>query len=78
MILHYPTNALEKLEEVSYLLRKGMDLDEHLKLEEIRTYTNNAVDELPYIDAVSKHFPKPPQQTGEEEAEAAEEAGPVG
>jgi len=51
MILHYPTNALEKLEEVSYLIRHGMELNDFLKIEEIRTYVELAVDEQPYIEA---------------------------
>jgi hypothetical protein len=38
MILHYPNDALERLEEVSYLLKNGKDLNEFLKIEDIRTY----------------------------------------
>lgn len=49
MILHYPTNALEKLEEVSYLIRHGLQMNDFLKIEEIRTYVDLAVESLPYI-----------------------------
>jgi hypothetical protein len=51
MILHYPTNALEKFEEVSYLIRTGLQLNHFLKIEEIRTYADLAGEEIPYIQA---------------------------
>lgn len=42
MILHYPDDALEKLEEVSYLLKHQgggkVKLEDFLQLEEIRNY----------------------------------------
>lgn len=43
MILHYPENALDKLEEVSYLIRHGLELNEFLKIEELRTYVEVAM-----------------------------------
>jgi hypothetical protein len=42
MILHYPENALEKLEEVSFLIRHGLELNDYLKIEEIRSYVSYA------------------------------------
>ena len=42
MILHYPENALDKLEEVSYLIRHGLELNEYLKIDDVRTYVNFA------------------------------------
>lgn len=45
MILHYPNDALERLEEVSYLLKNGQDLKNFLKIEDLRTYKEIAVGE---------------------------------
>jgi hypothetical protein len=67
MILHYPTNALEKLEEVSYLIRHGMELNDFLKIEEIRTYVELAVDEQLYIEAAQTLFPIKAKSSEEEE-----------
>lgn len=67
MILHYPTNALEKLEEVSYLIRHGMELNDFLKIEEIRTYVELAVDEQPYIEAAQTLFPIKAKSSEEED-----------
>ena len=77
MILHYPENALDKLEEVSYLIRHGMELNDFLKIEEIRTYCDIARSEGTYRKAAAPLFPKRAQQNedGEEEADAG---GPVG
>ncbi len=50
MILHYPENALDKLEEVSYLIRHGLELNDYLKIEEFRTYVNFATEEKPYVN----------------------------
>ena len=42
LILHYPENALEKLEEVSFLLKHSdtFDITKFLKLQDIRNYKN--------------------------------------
>jgi hypothetical protein len=77
MILHYPLNALDKLEEVSYLIKHGMELNDFLKIEEIKNYVDLAVNEQPYINAASKFFPKPPKQS-EEDAEEVDSGSPIG
>ena len=40
--MHYPENALEKLEEVSFLLKNAdkLDISKFLKLQDIRNYKN--------------------------------------
>ena len=38
LIENYPNTALDKLEEVSYLIRKGQDLSQFLKVDHSRTY----------------------------------------
>lgn len=40
LILHYPDNALEKLEEVSFLLKNAnaYDIEQFLKMSDIRSY----------------------------------------
>jgi len=41
LILHYPDQALEKLEEVSYLLKNQSDklkLEDYLKVSDMRNY----------------------------------------
>lgn len=40
MVLHYPENALEKFEEVSYLIKHGMELNDFLKIEELRNFVD--------------------------------------
>ena len=58
MILHYPENALDKLEEVSYLIRHGLQLNDFLRIEELRTYVGVAIEEQPYVKEATKLFPK--------------------
>ena len=39
MVRHYPDNAMDKLEEVSYLLKNGsIDMEKFIKKEDIRNY----------------------------------------
>ena len=77
MILHYPENALDKLEEVSYLLRHGLELTDYLKIEEIRTYVGAASEETAYVNEAAKLFPKQ-AQASEEGGEEADAGTPVG
>ena len=77
MILHYPENALDKLEEVSYLIRHGLELNEYLKIEEVRTYVNFAQEEQPYINKAQKLFPKP-VQASEDGGDDGDASAPVG
>jgi len=50
LILHYPKQALEKLEEVSYLIKneETHKLSDFLKTEDIRNYKLRAQDLKPY------------------------------
>jgi len=55
LILHYPADALEKIEEVSYLLKHqqangGLKVEDFLQLEEIHNYSNVAQGVQAYID----------------------------
>lgn len=77
MILHYPENALEKLEEVSFLIRHGLELNDYLKIEEIRSYVSYATEEQPYVNKASKLFPKQ-AQASEEGGEEADAGAPIG
>lgn len=38
LILHYPDQALEKFEEVSYLIKQDENLSKYLNVEDIRNY----------------------------------------
>lgn len=79
MILHYPDNALEKLEEVSFLLKNAnqYDIDKFLKTSDIRSYKDVCAQMDDYISMMKKQFgvPKP---AGDDEAEEVAEAEPVG
>ena len=56
LILHYPADALEKIEEVSYLLKHqqtaagGLKIEDFLQLEEIHNYSQVAATLQSYID----------------------------
>lgn len=54
LILHYPADALEKIEEVSYLLKhqqaSGLKVEDFLQLEEIHNYSQAAQTLQGYID----------------------------
>lgn len=54
LILHYPAEALEKIEEVSYLLKhqqaSGLKVEDFLQLEEIHNYSQAAQTLQAYID----------------------------
>lgn len=78
MILHYPNNSLERFEEVSYLIKNRMDLKEYLKIEEIRTYSEVAKNELEYVARATKFFPKTSAISGEEGGEEADAGAPIG
>ena len=79
LILHYPDNALEKLEEVSYLLKHSdtHDLEQFLKVSEIRNYRDVCAEMDGYIKKMKDRFPKKKaagedgeDDGGEEQAEA--------
>jgi radial spoke head protein 4/6 len=78
LIIHYPTDALERIEEVSYLIKQGHDLNDYLKLQDDRTYRQVSLNQSNYTSTASKHFPKQAVNAGGEEGEEPEQAAPVG
>lgn len=74
LIESYPNKALEKLEEVSYLIRKGHDLSKFLKVGVNCDYKTQAKDLVAYIEKTQPLFKKP---VGEEEGEEPPETPPV-
>ena len=79
LIMHYPDQALDKLEEVSYLLKHqsaSLKLQDFLVTEESKNIKDHCDALLEYIAKLEQHFPRP--KTGEEEGEEAAEAGPIG
>lgn len=56
LILHYPDNALEKLEEVSFLLKNAnkYDIEKFLKMSEIRSYKDVCAQMDDYISIMKK------------------------
>lgn len=55
-----------------------MDLKEYLKIEEIRTYSEVAKNELEYVARATKFFPKTSAISGEEGGEEADAGAPIG
>ena len=84
LILHYPDQALDKLEEVSYLLKNAdaHKLEEFLKVSDTRTYRDVCNEMGEYIKKMKSVMgkKKAPAEGEEEEAaeEAPEEVPPVG
>ena len=74
LIESYPHCALEKLEEVSYLIRKGHDLTKFLQLGINRDCREQAKDLASYIEKTKPLFIKP---KAEEEGEDPPESPPV-
>jgi hypothetical protein len=56
LILHFPDQGLDKIEEVSYLLKhqmpNGLKMEDFLKLEEIHNYQNVAQNLQAYIEKI--------------------------
>lgn len=75
LILHYPDRALEKFEEVSFLIKHGKDLSEFLKTEDWRDYKLLSADLQEYNAKVKALFELP---QAEEEGEEPPEIAPVG
>ena len=61
LILHYPDKALEKIEEVSYLIKKGdeLKLTDYLQTSDMRNYSEVCGQMGGYIDFMKKQFPEP-------------------
>lgn len=56
LILHYPDNAIEKLEEVSFLLKNAnkYDIEKFLKMSDIRSYKDVCAQMDDYISIMKK------------------------
>ena len=82
LILHYPDQALEKLEEVSYLLKHNdvHKLEDFLKVSDFRNYKDVCGEMNGYIEKMKTQFgAKKAAAEGEEaEEEAPEEVAAVG
>lgn len=59
LILHSPNLALERFEEVSYMIKKGMDLSKFLKINDERNYRDLAIDQDGYVKKIAEHFVQP-------------------
>ena len=80
LILHYPNNALDKLEEVSYLIKNEdtLKMEDFLKIDDFRSYKDVCGQMQDYIKKMKDQFPK--KVEGEEGGDDAqpEEAPPIG
>lgn len=79
LILHYPDQALEKLEEVSYLLKHKdtIKMEDFLKVSDMRNYKDVCGQMNAYINKLKPQFGAVKSADDEEDAEPAE-AAPVG
>jgi len=50
LILHYPSDSINKLEEVSYLIKRKEDLSKWLRTEDNRNYSANAIASKKFIE----------------------------
>ena len=80
LIDSYPNEALDKLEEVSYLIKKGEDLNKFLALEDTRDYKAQAADLVEYLARYKSGDQKEVKEDEDGEAQQveAEEVAPVG
>lgn len=79
LIDSYPREALEKLEEVSYLIKKGDDMSKFLFLQDNRDYKAQARDIADYMAKVKAMNEKSKPNEEEDEGQPAEEeVAPVG
>ena len=56
LILHNPDRALERFEEISYMIKKKMDVGEFLKMEDVRDYKPVAAQAAAYTGRMQPHF----------------------
>jgi len=78
--MHYPNNALEKIEEVSYLIKNkdSIDLNKYLKTSDLRNHREVCDLMADYCKYMSDKFPRTkPKENEEDEEEAAEAGEPV-
>jgi hypothetical protein len=81
LIQHYPDQAFDKLEEVSYLLKNSdtLKLQDFLKVQDFRNYRDICAEMNDYISAMKYQFgARKPPADGEEEDAEPEEVPPVG
>ena len=80
LILHYPDQAVAKLEEVSYLIKHSdtHKMDEFLKVSDFRDYKDVCSEMEAYIKAMKSTFGAKKVPADGEEEEAPEEVPPVG
>ena len=76
LILHYPDQALEKLEEVSYLLKHNdtLKLEDFLKVSDMRNYKNVCEQMSAYIATMKQHFGQKKEE--DEDGNVVEDAEP--
>jgi len=56
MILHNPEKALERFEEISYMIKNGIEPSEFLKIEDSRSYRGAAGNCTDYVEKMAPHF----------------------
>lgn len=59
MILNSPDKALERFEEISWIIKKGKDPSEFLRCNDNRNYLEVSKDQEEYVKKVSPHFAQP-------------------
>jgi len=65
VIIHEPSKAVQRFEEISYMVKHGKDLNEFLKLEECKDIEAVAKDLDVHIQAIKEHFVIPqPDEDG--------------
>ena len=74
-IQHYPGQALQKFEEVSYLIKQGQDISKYLKIDNDHDYRQLAANVEEYSKIMQVRFagPQPEEEGGE-----VPEVAPVG
>lgn len=78
--MHYPENALEKLEEVSFLLKHGdkYQVEKFLKMSDVRNYKDVCEEMETYIATMKKQFGGAKPSGDDDDGGEAAEAEPVG
>mmetsp|Transcript_4972 Transcript_4972/g.6620 ORF Transcript_4972/g.6620 Transcript_4972/m.6620 type:complete len:152 (+) Transcript_4972:317-772(+) len=56
LILHSPEKALERFEEISYMIKNKMNVSEFIKIEDIRDYKQVAAQAIDYTSRMGPHF----------------------
>ena len=56
-ILHSPDKAVERFEEISYLIKQGRDPNEFFQCNDIRNYQSLAEESKEYVEKTMEYFP---------------------